>query len=87
MKSSLFSSISNMVDPGDAPGEVLFGLIMALTWTVGSRLILEQEGLNVRELIVATIGCNVAWGIIDAVLFVPGTTFYKSRRLVIALCG
>lgn len=81
MKSSLFSSLSNIIDPGDALGELLFGLIMALTWTVGSRLILEQEGLNVRELVIATIGCNVAWGIIDAVLFVLGTTFYKSRRL------
>jgi len=73
--------ITNIIDPGDALGEVLFGLIMALTWTIGSRLVLEKEGLNVQELLVATIGCNVAWGIIDAVLFILGTTFYRSRRL------
>ena len=72
--------IADVIDPGDALGEVLFGLIMALTFTVGSRLVFTEEGLNVRELIVATIGCNVAWGIIDAVLFVLGTVFYKSRR-------
>jgi len=72
--------IMEVIDPGDALGEVLFGLIMALTFTVGSRLIFTQEGLDVRELIVGTIGCNVAWGIIDAVLFVLGTVFYKSRR-------
>lgn len=75
------SSIFDNLDPGDAIGEVLFGLIMALTWTVGSRLVLNEEGLDVRDLIIATIGCNVAWGIIDAVLFTLGTTFFRSRRL------
>lgn len=81
MTSSPIGRITNIIDPGDALGEVLFGLIMALTFTVGSRLVFEDEGLDVHELIVATIGCNVAWGIIDAVLFILGTTFYKSRRL------
>ena len=81
MASGKISSVFDALDPGDALGEVLFGLIMALTWTVGSRLVMQEEGLNVRDLVIATIGCNVAWGIIDAVLFVLGTTFYKSRRL------
>ncbi|MBX4928611.1 VIT1/CCC1 family predicted Fe2+/Mn2+ transporter [Rhizobium binae] len=81
MTSNPIGRITKIIDPGDALGEVLFGLIMALTWTVGSRLVFEEEGLNVHELIVATIGCNVAWGIIDAMLFILGTTFYKSRRL------
>ncbi|OWV75810.1 VIT family protein [Rhizobium sp. R634] len=81
MTSNPTGRITTIIDPGDALGEVLFGLIMALTLTVGSRLVFEEEGLDVRELVVATIGCNVAWGIIDAVLFILGTTFYKSRRL------
>lgn len=81
MKPKGIFSIFENLDPGDALGEVLFGLIMALTWTVGSRLVLHEEGLVVRDLVVATIGCNVAWGIIDAVLFTLGTTFFKSRRL------
>ncbi|MBB5575418.1 hypothetical protein GGD50_004053 [Rhizobium paranaense] len=81
MASNLIHRITDIIDPGDALGEVLFGLIMALTFTVGSRLLFAEEGLNVRELIVATIGCNVAWGIIDAILFILGTVFYKSRRL------
>ncbi|RWX17437.1 VIT family protein [Rhizobium hidalgonense] len=81
MTSNLIGRITNIIDPGDALGEVLFGLIMALTLTVGSRLVFEKEGLNVDDLVVATIGCNVAWGIIDAVLFYLGATFYKSRRL------
>jgi VIT1/CCC1 family predicted Fe2+/Mn2+ transporter len=81
MTSNLTGRITHIIDPGDALGEVLFGLIMALTLTVGSRLVFEKEGLNAPDLVAATIGCNVAWGIIDAVLFFLGTTFYKSRRL------
>ncbi|MBX5150198.1 VIT family protein [Rhizobium lentis] len=81
MTSNPIDRVADIIDPGDALGEVLFGLIMALTLTVGSRLVFEEEGLDAPELIVATVGCNVAWGIIDAVLFVLGTTFYKSRRL------
>lgn len=75
------SSFFANLDPGDALGEVLFGLIMALTWTVGSRLVLREEGFDVRDLIIATVGCNLAWGIIDGVLFTLGTTFYRRRRL------
>jgi VIT1/CCC1 family predicted Fe2+/Mn2+ transporter len=81
MTSNLTGRITHIIDPGDALGEVLFGLIMALTLTVGSRLVFEKEGLNAPDLVAATIGRNVAWGIIDAVLFFLGTTFYKSRRL------
>jgi VIT1/CCC1 family predicted Fe2+/Mn2+ transporter len=75
------SSIFDDLDPGDALAEVLFGLIMALTWTVGSRLVMREEGLDIRELVISTLGCNVAWGIIDAVLRILGTTFFRSRRL------
>jgi len=81
MKPKGFFSIFDNLDPGDALGEVLFGLIMALTWTLAPRLVLREDGLVVRDLVVATIGCNLAWGIIDAVMFTLGTTFFRSRRL------
>ncbi len=74
-------SIFETLDPGDALAEVLFGLIMALTWTIGSRLVMQEEGLDVRGLIVSTLGCNIAWGLIDAVLRILGTTFFRNRRL------
>ena len=61
-------------------GEVLFGLIMVLTFTVGARLLMEEEGLDARELIVAAVGCNIAWGVIDAVLFMLGALFYRGQR-------
>jgi VIT family len=73
-------SIHRYLDPGETLGEVLFGLIMVLTFTVGARLLMEKEGLDARELIVAAVGCNIAWGVIDAVLFMLGALFYRSQR-------
>jgi VIT1/CCC1 family predicted Fe2+/Mn2+ transporter len=69
-----------LIDPSDALAEALFGLIMALSFTIGARLVMGDEGLNAQELVLATLGCNVAWGIIDAVLFLLGVRLQRSNR-------
>ena len=74
------SLIHRHLDPGDALGEVLFGLIMVLSFTVGARLLLTEEQFDSTELVIGAVGCNIAWGVIDAVLFVLGSLFYRSRR-------
>jgi hypothetical protein len=73
------SILHRNLDPGDTLGEILFGLIMVLTFTVGERLI-PSETLDARQLVVGAIGCNIAWGVIDAVLFLLGTLFFRSER-------
>jgi VIT family protein len=72
--------IHRHLDPGETLGEVMFGLIMVLSFTVGARLLAAEEGFDRTELVVGAVGCNVAWGVIDAVLFVLGTLFHRSRR-------
>lgn len=74
------SPIHRHLDPGDSLGEALFGLIMALTATLGARLAAADGPLNVHQLIVTIIGCNIAWGVIDAVFFLLGGLFHRSRR-------
>jgi VIT1/CCC1 family predicted Fe2+/Mn2+ transporter len=64
------------LEPVESLGEVLFGLIMVLTFTLGAALTAGYES----GLLLAAVGCNVAWGIIDAVLFVLSTRFERSRR-------
>jgi hypothetical protein len=44
------------------------------------RLFAEGGQFNVHRLVVATVGCNVAWGVIGVVLFVLGGLFHRSRR-------
>src|SRR5262245_23705167 len=72
--------ILRYLDPGEALGEALFGLIMALTFAVGARLVTTVGQPHPRALIWTAIGCNVAWGVIDATLFIFGGLFHRSQR-------
>lgn len=55
------------LDPPDRISEVLFGLIMVLTFigTISVSTAGEQE---VRQLLWAALGCNLAWGLVDAIM-------------------
>ncbi len=69
------------LDPASSLSEVLFGLIMTLTFTLGAGLTIQEEGREgARELLIATIGCNLAWGFIDGVLYIVGQLYERGRR-------
>jgi VIT family protein len=73
--------LDKYLDPASSVGEILFGLIMTLTFTLGAGLMIKEEGAEgARELLIATVGCNVAWGVIDGVLYIFGETFERGRR-------
>ena len=68
------------LDPATSLGEVMFGLIMTLTFTLAAGVIIEEEGREgARQLLIATIGCNIAWGIIDGALYLMGELFGRGR--------
>jgi hypothetical protein len=73
------SFVQTHLDPGTRLAEVLFGLIMVLTFTLTAGVTL-REGQTVRELLRATLGCNFAWGIIDGVMYIMNQVFLRSRR-------
>jgi hypothetical protein len=73
-------AIHRYLDRGETLGEVLGGFIMALTFTLGARLLTANGQLEAHELVVGIIGCNIAWGVIDATLFVLDSLFYRSRH-------
>jgi hypothetical protein len=61
-------------------GEVLFGLIMTLTFTLAAGIVIQEEGrAGAREMLIGILGCNLAWGIIDGVLHVLGQVFERGR--------
>ena len=68
-----------VLDPHERISEVLFGLIMVLTFT-GSISVAEASRENVRAILIAALGCNIAWGIIDAVLYLLGCLAEKGRN-------
>jgi hypothetical protein len=76
---TLFRKLHRHLDPGDTLSELIFGLLMVLTFTLGARLLGPDEPTDGRELLVAAIGCNIAWGIIDGFLFVLGRIFERLR--------
>jgi hypothetical protein len=57
-----------LLDPVDRISEVLFGLIMVLTFT--GAISTQTDQREVTLLLVAALGCNLAWGIVDGVMFV-----------------
>ena len=72
-------TFSDHLSPGEQLGEILFGLIMTLTFTLGAGAFFGgSEGAS-KELLYATIGCNVAWGFIDAALLLFHSLFDRGR--------
>ena len=57
-----------MLDPTERTAEVLFGLIMVLTFT-GSLSVAQAGRDDIRAMLIGALGCNLAWGVIDAVLY------------------
>jgi VIT1/CCC1 family predicted Fe2+/Mn2+ transporter len=62
--------IERHLDPASRLGEILFGLIMVLSFTLTAGLTVADGTAGVRQLLFAALGCNVAWGIIDAAMYV-----------------
>lgn len=57
-----------VLSPVDRISEILFGLIMVLTFT-GAISVSNDGRQEVRDLLWAALGCNVAWGLVDAIMY------------------
>ena len=67
------AKVSNrFLDPIDRISEVFFGLIMVLTST-GTLSVLTAGRVEVKTMIMGALGCNLAWGIIDAGMYLMGS--------------
>jgi VIT1/CCC1 family predicted Fe2+/Mn2+ transporter len=73
--------MKEVLEPIDRVSEVLFGLIMVLTFT-GSLSVAEAGRDDVRTMLVGALGCNLAWGIIDGILYLMGCLAEKGRGLI-----
>jgi len=71
-----------VLDPSDRIAEVLFGLIMVLTFT-GSLSVAEANRMEIRTMLIGALGCNTAWGIIDGILYLMGCLSEKGRNLAV----
>jgi len=81
--------VRRYLDPASRMGEVLFGLIMVLSVTLTAGLTVKEGRSGVRQLLVAAIGCNLAWGIIDGIMYIMNCMVERSvrARLIRAIQG
>jgi len=69
-----------VLEPSERVAEVLFGLIMVLTFT-GSLSVATAGREDVRTMLVGALGCNFAWGIIDGILYLMGCLGDQGRGI------
>ena len=70
------------LSPVERHGEVLFGLIMVLSFTC-TLSVAEGGRTEVRTMLIAALGCNLAWGIVDAVMYLIATLAERGRRIAL----
>jgi hypothetical protein len=69
----------NVLDPVERVSEMCFGLFMALTF-VGAVSALGGTD-SPRVMFAAALGCNLAWGLVDAVMYLVSELVERGRRL------
>jgi len=71
-----------VLSPVDRVSELLFGLFMALTF-VGAVSVTDAGREEVRSMFAAALGCNLAWGLVDAVMYLVRTVTDRGRSLTL----
>ena len=69
-----------VLEPGERIAEVLFGLIMVLSFT-GSLSVADAGRDDVRAMLIGALGCNIAWGIIDGILYLMDCLSEQGRGI------
>ena len=71
-----------VLDTIDRVSEMLFGLFMAVTF-VGAVSVADAGRAQIRELFVTALGCNLAWGLVDAVMYLVRTITARGKALTL----
>jgi hypothetical protein len=72
--------IGTMLEPMERIAEILFGVIMTLTFTC-TLAVETADRLQVRTMLIGALGCNQAWGIIDAGVYLITRINTESRKV------
>jgi hypothetical protein len=78
------STSPSRVDPIERSSEIIFGLIMGLTFTCTVSVASASRN-DVMIMLGSALSCNIAWGIIDAAMFLLAGIVTRERRRTLAL--
>ena len=73
---------TRVLDPLERFSEIVFGLIMVLSFT-GALSVAEVGRGDIRIMLIGAIGCNLAWGIIDAAFYLIACVAEHGRNAAI----
>ncbi len=71
-----------VLDPLARAAEVIFGLLMAMSFS-GSLSVATAGQQEIRTMMYAALGCNLAWGIVDAVMYLIITLTVRARNMAL----
>lgn len=71
-----------VLNPVDRISEMLFGLFMALTF-VGAVSVADSGREEIRKMFTTALGCNLAWGLADAVMYLIRTITDRGRLITV----
>ena len=74
-------SFKRPLHPMERIFEILFGLIMVLTFTCAVSATHAHRD-DIRRMLFGALGCNLAWGIIDAVFYLLGVLSGQGHNLI-----
>jgi len=73
---------ATVLDPFDRVSEVVFGVLMAMSFS-GSLSVATAGSTEARTMVSAALGCNLAWGLTDAVMFLIGELTERHRKVAL----
>src|SRR4030095_10879421 len=76
------ANCARVLDPLERFSEIVFGLIMVLSFTCAIS-IAEAGREDVRAMFIGAIGCNLAWGIIDAAFYLIACLTEHGRQALL----
>jgi hypothetical protein len=69
-----------VLDPMERISELLFGLIMALTFTCTFG-VATAGNIKIQAMLIGALGCNLAWGIVDAGIYLLARINERGRKI------
>lgn len=82
------SFVQRWLDPADRLAEAIYGLLILMTFTMafqattsGEAVVPIGDSVEVRGTLLAAIGCAVAWGLIDGVMYIVTSIVERGEQM------
>jgi hypothetical protein len=74
-----------ILDTVERVSEMCFGLFMALTFVGAVSVATAGDADPARTMFATALGCNLAWGLVDAIMYLVRTLTTRGKRLNLAV--